>query len=459
VRRVAASATKERRYDRSWPSGGDALSRLIAAVGWPRDPDPWLAGRSDGSRIVTLNRQRLALALVGTIAALMLGACGGASGGPTASSAARDVSFQHVDGPPFGVVATRDGRYAFLDLLPGHVLVYSTRGTSAPRLIRSISVPGEAVGSSLTRDGRLLLIANRQGATVVSVARAERGMPDPVLGILMPPASAHVQAGGAIETASSADGRYVFVSLEYGQRGGVISVYRIGSTAAARFGASDYVGSITLGLAVVGSALSPDGKYLYVTSELADRPAAQTLFKAGQTLAQRIKSQSQPRLPDGSLSVINVAIAERDPAHAVLATVSAMQQPVRVAVSPSGAVVWVTARASDRLLAFSAAKLLTDSAHARLASVRVGAAPVGVAVSPNGNRVIVADSNRFSSRGAHAAITVVDAHAALTHRSAILATLPAGQFPREIAVEPDGVALISNFASDQVETIDLPRVH
>ena len=65
---------------------------------------------------------------------------------------------------------------------------------------------------------------------------------------------------------------------------------------------------------------------------------------------------------------------------------------------------------------------------------------------------------RFNARGAHAAITVVGAHAALTHRSAILATLPAGQFPREIAVELDGVALVTNFASDQPETIDIPRV-
>lgn len=418
----------------------------------------WLTGCRGISRIVTWNRHLLTLALAGVMAAVVLGACGAASKRLTALRAGADVSFQHVAGPPFGVVATRDGRYAFLDLLPGRVLVYATRGSSAPRLIRSISVPGEAVGSSLSRDGRLLLIADGQGATVVSVARAERGTPHPVLGTVTPPASAHLHAAGAIETASSADGRYVFVSLEYGQPDGAIAVYRIGSTAAARFGASDYVGSITLGLAVVGSVLSPDGKYLYVTSELAHRPVAQKLGQAGQTPAQRIKSRSQPRLPNGSLSVIDVAIAERDPAHAVVATASAMRQPVRVAVSPSGAVVWVTARASDRLLAFSAAQLVTDSAHALLASVRVGTAPVGVAVSANGNRVIVADSDRFNSRGTHPAVTVVDAHAALSRRPAILATLAAGQFPREIAVEPDGVALVSNFASNQLETIDIPRV-
>jgi DNA-binding beta-propeller fold protein YncE len=414
----------------------------------------WLAARGGLSRMVTVNWRRGATALAGVIVALVLGACGAASAGLTAAG----VSLEHVDGPPFGVVATRDGRSAFVDLVPGRVLVYSMQRSSVPRLIRSISVPGEAVGSSLTHDGRLLLIANGQGATVVSVARAERGMPRPVLGTLTPPPAAHLRAAGAIETASSADGRYVFVSLEYGSAGGAIAVYRIGSTAAPRLSPTDYVGSITLGLAVVGSAVSPDGRYLYVTSELAHQPTARTLFGAGQTLAQRIKSRSQPRLPNGILSVIDVATAERDPARAVLATAPAMQQPVRVAVSPDGSVVWVTARASDRLLAFSAGKLRTDPARALLASIRVGAAPVGVAVSADGGRVIVADSNRFNVRGAHAGITIVDARAALARRSAIIANLPAGQFPREIAVEPDGVALISNYASDQLEAIDIANV-
>jgi DNA-binding beta-propeller fold protein YncE len=207
-----------------------------------------------------------------------------------------------------------------------------------------------------------LLIANRQGATVLSVARAERGAPDAVLGTLLPPPAAHLQAARAIETASSADGRSVFVSLEYGAPGGVIAVYDLGSEAASRFGPAGYVGAITLGSAVVGSALSPDGRYLYVTSELARRSRSQ--LGAIQARIRRLRSRHRlrpliqngslaPLEPEGTLSVISVDAAERDAAHAVLATVPALYEPVRVAVSPDGSVVWVTARASDRLLAFS----------------------------------------------------------------------------------------------------------
>jgi DNA-binding beta-propeller fold protein YncE len=431
----------------------------------------WLASRV-GRPAVAVRRGRLGGPAIGAvIAAIALGACGAGHAAFTAVSGCADVSFQRVPGSPFGVVATRNGRHAFVDLVEGRVLLYSSLGF-VPRLIRSIRVPGEAVGSSLTRDERLLLIADGQGATVVSVADAERGLSDPVLGTLSPPRTAHLRATGAIETSSSANGRYVFVSLEYGSPGGVIAVYRIGSSSAPRFGPADYVGAITLGSAVVGSALSPDGRYLYATSELARQSAGQrgapgTLFKPGETLAQRLASRVRSRRlvrndglaslePDGTLSVISVTTAERDPARAVLATVPALQQPVRVAVSPDGSVVWVTARASDRLLAFSAAKLLTDPARALLADVRVGTAPVGVAGADNGTRVIVADSNRFNAAGAHAAITIVDARAALARRPAIIANLRAGRFPREVAVEPDGVALVSNFASDQLEAIDIP---
>lgn len=41
--------------------------------------------------------------------------------------------------------------------------------------------------------------------------------------------------------------------------------------------------------------------------------------------------------------------------------------------------VWVTARASDDVLCFAAARLVTDPSHALVAAVRVGEAPVGLA--------------------------------------------------------------------------------
>ena len=383
---------------------------------------------------------RLAALAACAVAVLGLAGCGGGHGSSPVSRGSAEESFRSLPEPPFGVVTTRDGSYAFVDLIGGRVAVYSVAGF-VPRLIRTIRVPGDAVGSSLTRDGRLLLVASGQGAVVVSVTRAERGAPHAVLGTLSPPRGVHLPADGAIETASSPDGRYVFVSLEYGRPGGAVAVYDLGADAAPRFNPDDYVGATTLGLSVVGSALSPDGRYLYVVSEVARQSPAQ--LRAVRSRIRRLRSNPRGRqlirsggfagvVPDGTLSVVSVAAAEHDPAHAVIATVPALQQPVRVAVSPDGSVVWVTARASNRLLAFSAARLLSDPAHAVLADVAVGTAQVEVALYDHGDRVIVADSNRFDARGAHAALTVVNATAALAHRpGAVIATLRSGHlFPR-----------------------------
>lgn len=324
------------------------------------------------------------------------------------------TAFVPLAGPPFGVAATSDGRWAFVAELGGHVAVFSDAGFT-PTAVRTIDVlPQDAVGNSLTRDGRYLLVADgRDGATVISVSRAESGAADPVLGTLRQPGNQRSRYG-AIEATSSPDGRYVFVSIEYGER---VAVYDLHTALADRFRNSGYLGSVPLGPAPVGLAVSPSGRWLYATSE------------------------------SGTLSVINVAKAERHPASAVVTTVPAGCEPVRVVVSANGKVVWVTARNSNQLLAFSAAKLRDDRAHALLAAVRVGLGPVGLALTANDRAAIVAD--RGQQR-----LTVVNAAAALAHKPALLGTIQAGDQPREMAIEPNGdTLLVGNFGSDQLEAV------
>jgi DNA-binding beta-propeller fold protein YncE len=82
--------------------------------------------------------------------------------------------------------------------------------------------------------------------------------------------------------------------------------------------------------------------------------------------------------------------------------VNAGCQPVRVITTADGTLVWVTARASDDLLCFSAARLRSDPAHPLVAVVRVGEAPVGLTAARGGALIVVADSNRFAASGEHA---------------------------------------------------------
>lgn len=399
---------------------------------------------------MTYRRAAAAAAAALTALSLGLAACTGGSsspavshhaGGPSACST-MVASAPHlgqvptalvtVAGEPFGVVTAARGHWAFVSAPNGSggggsVDVYQT-GSAVPRLVRAIPLPAATLplGEALTPDGRYLLVASRGGAVVISVARAESGRPDAVIGTLTSP-----NGSEAIEVAVSPDGRFAFVSLESSFK---IAVFRLHQALTRGFGPSDFAGLIPTGEAPVGLAFSPSGRWLYSTSELAG-PAS-----GGQ----------------GSLSVISVPRAETDPARSVVTTVSAGCGPVRVITSADGAVVWVTARGSDALLAFSAARLLSDPAQARLAEIQVGEAPVGLALVDGGRRLVAADSDRFSLRGAQANLAVISVAAALAGRPAVLGYIKSGLFPRQMALEPGGrILLVTNFASGQLEEVSL----
>jgi DNA-binding beta-propeller fold protein YncE len=338
-----------------------------------------------------------------------------------------------VPGTPFGVVVTADGRWSFV-ALAGPVGVFRLGGSAGPALVGQVATGQTALGEALTPDGRYLLAAdNGSGASVISVSRAENGQAPALVGQLNSPGGS-----GAIEVAVPPDGRLAFVSLE---DSGTIAVYNLRQALASNLRSSYFLGTIKVGLAPVGLAFSPDGRWLYATSEAAAVPSG------GATPGEGAQ---------GTLTVISVSRAATDPAASVVSTVTAGCSPVRVVTSADGSVVWVTARGSDSLLAFSAALLRTDPARSLLASVRVGEAPVGLALVDGGKRIVVADSDRFGAPGAVSGLAVVSVPAALAGRPALLGYLPAGGFPREMALTPDGrELLVSNYSSSQLESVDL----
>jgi DNA-binding beta-propeller fold protein YncE len=330
-------------------------------------------------------------------------------------------------------VATADGRWSFVALPENaSVGVFRIGRSPLPALAGQVGdLTGQPLGEALTHDGRYLLAAdNFDGAVVVSVSRAEAGKADAEVGTL----GSVTGAAGAIEVAVSPDDKFAFVSLE---NWASIAVYNLHRALAKGFGAGDLVGTIPVGVAPVGLAVSPDGRWLYATSETArNAPVSATTA--------------------GTLTVIDLRRAETDPAASVVGTVDAGCSPVRVITSANGSVVWVTARGSDRLLGFSAARLRTDPTHSMIASVEVGEAPVGLALVDGGSKIVVADSNRFGAQGAASNLAVVGIAAALAGRPALLGYLQAGGFPREMALEPDGRALlVTNYSSGQLESVDV----
>lgn len=330
---------------------------------------------------------------------------------------------------PFGVSALPDGRWDLVGTTGPSVAVLANRADGVPKLVRRVPLPRgtAAIGTHLTSNGKYLLVANGgAGAEVVSVSKAVRGAKGAVLGTLDAPG----RAFGAIEVTTSPDGKFAFVSLEYSQ---AIAVFNLRRALMKGFGRADFVGRIPTGLAPVGMAFSPNGRWLYATSEVA-------LHGTGDA---------------GTLTVINAKTAESQPAKSVVATVGAGCEPVRVITSASS-VVWVTARASDALIGFSAAKLISAPKEALVAVVRVGTAPVGLALVDSGSKIVVADSDRFMARGATSSLAVVDVADALAGRKALVGYLRAGGFPREMALLPDGhTLLVGNFTSEQIESVDV----
>jgi serine/threonine protein kinase/DNA-binding beta-propeller fold protein YncE len=333
------------------------------------------------------------------------------------------VSTVKVGGKPFAVTVTPDGRFSFATL--GHRLAVLKNGKSlAPALAHTISVSGANKGEAITPDGQDLLLASGSGAQVLSVANAEQGV-GTVLGTLSSP-----NGRGAVQVAFSPTGKFAFVTL---QSSGGMAVFNLKQARASNFTTSGYVGTVPTGSEPVGIAESPDGHWLYVTS------------------IEKVKTAVPS---EGLLSVVNLHKAEVKPARSVVANATAGCSPVRVITSADGSVVWVTARESNALLGFSAAKLRSDPAHALIARVGVGVSPIGLSFAAGGKRIVVANSDLKSIPGATPSLSVVSTSQALAGKPAVLGLIKSGVLPRQFATEGEAL-LVTNYGSGQLQAINI----
>ncbi|HEX6185371.1 MAG TPA: hypothetical protein VFZ44_15910, partial [Pyrinomonadaceae bacterium] len=284
----------------------------------------------------------------------------------------------------------------------------------------------------------------------MDVARMTSGRGgDPILGYI-----SDGPASGSVYVNTTADDRLLFVSDEQAQAVTVINLQR---ARAEGFKETAIVGRIPVGVAPIALTFSPDGRWLYTTSQ-----------RAPERLKWPIECKpegadpatAQPRYPQGAIHVVDVAKAATDPASSVVANVQAGCSPVRLDILPDGSRVYVTARNSNALLAFDTAKFHIDPASARVGTVPVGIAPVGIAVTDGGRRVFVSNSNRFArDQTVRQTLTVIDAARVGEGAAAVLGSVPAGLFPRQFGQSPDGQTLfVANYISSELEVIDLKRL-
>jgi DNA-binding beta-propeller fold protein YncE len=364
------------------------------------------------------------------------------------------VSYVQLPGHPFSTVSSPDGCWLFVTLTSsnprssnGVALLSRSRGQIT--LKKVFQVEAGPTGMTITHDGKTLILADDEYVVFMDTARmiADRG--DPILGYIR-----DANFAGSVYVNTTPDDKFVFVSDE---NVGTITVIDLQRARAEGFKETAIVGKIPTGDAPIALTFSPDGRWLYTTSEIAPesfkwpvecKPEGEDPAKA------------QPRYPQGAIIVVDVQKAETDPAHSAVAQVPAGCSPVRMGITPDGTRVFVTARNNNALLAFDTAKLRTGAADARVGTVPVGSSPVGLAVVNGGRQVVVTNSNRFArDQTARQNLTVIDAARVGEGQAAVMGSVPAGIFPREFGHSPDGQTLyVANYLSNELEVIDLKRL-
>ncbi len=70
--------------------------------------------------------------------------------------------------------------------------------------------------------------------------------------------------------------------------------------------------------------------------------------------------------------------------------------------------------------------------------------------------MVVANSNRFGGGTSTQSLSLVSAPDVLAGKPALVGQIPAGAFPRQLAVSPDGGTLyVTNYSSAQLETVSV----
>ena len=368
--------------------------------------------------------------------------------------AAEPVSYVSMPGHPFSTIASPDGCWLFVSVTSSNPK--SSNGVALLRradgrltLTKVFPVEASPTGMVITHDGKLLIVADDEYVVFMDVMRLTSGHGDPILGYI-----SDGRFSGSVYANVTPDDKFLFVSDENTEK---ISVINLAKARAEGFKETATVGTIPVGMAPIALTFSPDGKWLYTTSQIAPKSLN---WPVACKPEGSDPATSKEEYAQGAIIIVDVAHAQTDPAKSIVSNVPAGCSPVRLAISPSGDRVYVTARNSNSLLTFDTNAMRSDTEHAQLGKVPVGSSPVGVAVVDAGKFVLVTNSNRFAKdQTARQTLTVIDASRVSEGQAAILGSLPAGIFPREFGQSPDGRTLfVANHLSNELEVIDVNRI-
>jgi DNA-binding beta-propeller fold protein YncE len=270
--------------------------------------------------------------------------------------------------------------------------------------------------------------------------------------------------------ALSADASVVYVGIDqHLARGGGIAAYRRGD------GALTQIGFAAIPGGAQGIALTPDGDTLVATTRvgLAWLPTASlagghaapvaTLRVGAAPATNQIvvaRDGGHAFFTNSATAALGIARIERSATGTTLSLADAVvldRAPAGIALSPDGAMIYVTSEVAARdvatppelvratcasslgaagtLTVVDAVKAVTDPAHAVIARVGAGCSPVRVALSGRGDVAWV------TARGDDRVIAFDTARLRNDPTHALLASVSVGDVPIGLALSADGVRL------------------
>jgi DNA-binding beta-propeller fold protein YncE len=349
-----------------------------------------------------------------------------------------------VPGSPISAVPTPDEQTLFVSINSANpqqpngiaVLVCVAGRYQFDHLVPLENQPAIA---ALTPNGETLLVPDDNYIAFLDVQRILSGAPQPITAYIE---DIPKDDGGGIYGAVSPDGRFAFVSEE---QSGKLTVVDLQKVAGGGTTHEAIVSEFLIGNSPVALVFSKDGAYLFATVQVALRRS-----NYPHTCKPEGGGGGDLEAP-GAVVTIDVTKAERDPANAIVSSVPAACHPVRASLSPDGATLWVTARGSNAVLAFSTGKLLAGDATAQIASIPVGTSPVPIIVTPDGRYVLAGNSDRFGAGQAkNQELSVIDART-----NSVVGRIAVGAFPRQFNVTRSGSTIVlSNYGSGTITVID-----
>ncbi|MHB8301706.1 MAG: YncE family protein [Acidobacteriaceae bacterium] len=386
--------------------------------------------------------------------------------------AARIASYPTL-GNPTAALATPDSQYIFVSVTNVGGPNYSTPDSEAGK--RHGVVSGLQVfrneGGKLQSVGLVRLgskgangVTLLPGGKTLIVGVGDAGVAfvdvqDAIHGTARPYFAAQGKSAGTYDVVATPDGKYLFSANEYGhfqgQRGNV-GILAVHYDAAGRVTQAQTIGHIPAGNKVPSLTISPDGTRLYVAREML--PARGVSHFSGRSNPMLAKNDCVQRIgtpprSNGLITVVDVkrAIASGSGQSAILSEVAAGCSPVRVIEARDASTLFVSARGDNRILTFSPHLLDSDPEHAFLRGFSSGGvAPVGIRLFAGERRLLVANSNRFVDSNGGVAVLDVSKPA----QPSIVETIPAGEFPRNVNLSPDGRSLyLTDYTSRTLEII------